>query len=215
MSVPATSWWVEKYKGSAAEFHARPVDDEPDAEVWMLSVSRPALVLGSSQRDDIVDTDACQARGIDIVRRRSGGGAVLLVPGEVLWVDVIVPSGHPRWDADVAKATWWLGEAWAAALGGGDVHREPLCKTRWGSVVCFGALGPGEVSIDGRKVVGISQRRTRSAARFQCAVLGRWDAGEICSLLRLDDPSAAVADLAQVAGGVSLSGLGDRFLAAI
>jgi len=215
VNVAATSWWVEKYKGSAAEFHARPVDDEPDAEVWMLSVSRAALVLGSSQRDDIVDTDACQARGIDIVRRRSGGGAVLLVPGEVLWVDVIVPVGHPRWDNDVARAAWWLGDAWVEALGDGAVHREPLCKTRWGSAVCFGALGPGEVSIDGRKVVGISQRRTRSAARFQCAVLGRWDSAEICSLLRLEDPSAAIVDLSGVAAGVSLSGLADRFLAAI
>ena len=38
------------------------------------------------------------------------------MPGEVLWVDVVVPADDPLWDDDVGRATHWLGELWAAAL---------------------------------------------------------------------------------------------------
>ena len=42
-----------------------------------------------------IDLDvACAAPGVEVVRRRSGGGAVLLVPGEVVWFDVVVPVAH-------------------------------------------------------------------------------------------------------------------------
>jgi hypothetical protein len=63
--------------------------------------------------------------------------------------------------------------------------------------------------------VGISQRRTRHAARFQCAALLRWDAAALAPLLRLED--ADVAALAPLAAGVEVPAgeLADAFLAAI
>jgi hypothetical protein len=46
-------------------------------------------------------------------------------------------------------------------------------------------------------VVGISQRRTRAAARFQCAAYRRWDPEPLMRLLRLDDEGRkAIADAA-------------------
>ncbi len=46
----------------------------------------------------------------------------------------------------------------------------------------------------GRKLVGISQRRTRSWARFQCAVYRRWDPAALVELLR--SPRPTVEELA-------------------
>ncbi|MGA1505112.1 MAG: hypothetical protein ACO37V_00890, partial [Ilumatobacteraceae bacterium] len=43
---------------------------------------------------------------------------------------------------------------------------------------------PGEVVHANRKVVGISQRRTKDAARFQCTVFGTIDVSLYESLLR-------------------------------
>jgi hypothetical protein len=73
--------------------------------------------------------------------------------------------------------------------------------------VCFGALGPGEVLIDGRKAVGVSQRRTRAGARFQCIVYDRWNPDDVLDLLELSDVDRqrAGAELADIATGV-----GDR-----
>lgn len=198
------SWQIQRVRSSAGDFHAREVPDPAERAAWVCDATGPALVLGSAQREDGIDRDACAAAGIEVVRRRSGGGAVLVVPGEVLWVDVLVPVGDVLWQDDVGHAFHWLGEAWAAALGDlgvrGTVHRGPLVRATWSSEVCFAGLGPGEVTVDGRKVVGISQRRTRGAARFQCAALARWDPAAIVSLLGL--PSHATDDLQAAAAGV-------------
>jgi lipoate-protein ligase A len=204
-------WRVVRTAGPAGPFHAHQPDDDPEPAVWVHSVGGTALVLGSAQRDDVVDHDAVAALGVEVVRRRSGGGAVLLEPGGVLWIDVVVPRGHRHWSDDVALASHWLGDAWSAALDAvglvGDVHRGRLVRGPWSDVVCFAGLGPGEVTLRGRKVVGISQRRTRSWARFQCAALTAWDPVPLLRLLALDDASRekAAAELADAATGTGVS----------
>jgi lipoate-protein ligase A len=179
--------------------------------VRVLEVDRPALVLGSTQPDADVAPGA--GAEVDVVRRRSGGGAVLLEPGRTVWVDVVLPAGDPLWSDDVGRAFLWLGDAWAAALadlGVADlaVHRGGLVATAWSREICFAGLGPGEVTAGGRKVVGMSQRRTRDGALFQCALLlGRWDPSRIVALLAV--PASAGGDLADAAWGVPDATAGD------
>lgn len=176
-----------------------------------------AVVLGSAQPAGDVDPVVAAARGLAVVRRRSGGGAVVLVPGEVVWIDVSLPAGDPLWDDDVGRAAWWLGEVWVAALAGagvpgGSVHRGGMVRAALGRRLCFGGLGPGEVTVGGRKVVGISQRRTRAGARFQCAALLAWDPEPAAALLGLD--AAALSPLAAGAG-VPSGALVAAFLASL
>jgi lipoate---protein ligase len=191
--VPADGGWaVERHRGSARAFHAREVPEPARRAVWLHEVTRPALVLGSAQDDAVVDAAAAAVAGVDVVRRRSGGGAVLLMPGEVLWVDVIVPAGDALWVDDVGRAMWWIGEAWAAALDApAAVHQGPLVTSEWSRVVCFAGLGAGEVTIGDAKAVGVSQRRTRNWARFQCAAYLRWRPGALATLLALDTDERA------------------------
>jgi lipoate-protein ligase A len=156
----------------------------------VLRIDRPAVVLGSIQSFDLVDTERAAALGFDVVRRRSGGGAVILQPHDHAWIDVTVPRGHRLWHDDVERATWWLGEVWCGALtatigaGGWAVHRDRLTSRGTERTVCFAALGPGEVTRDTHKVVGIAQRRTKDAARFQCTVYRQIDLELHAQLLR-------------------------------
>lgn len=207
--MSTTAWPVERRRGSAAAFHALEVPEPASAALWWFEAEGPAVVLGSTQPDDAVDAAAAEAAGTAVVRRRSGGGAVHLAPGEVTWVDVVLPADDPRWEHDVGRSFAWLGGAWVDALGELDVagavaHAGPLVRTRWSDLVCFAGLGPGEVTVGGAKVVGISQRRTRAAARFQCGVLHRWDPAALLALLRLTDGErvAAAAELGSVAAGI-------------
>jgi hypothetical protein len=134
---------------------------------------------------------------------------VLVGPGLVAWVDVFIPTGDPLWDDDVGRATWWLGQAWADALGttgigAVEVRRGGLRRSPWSSRVCFAGTGPGEVTLEGRKIVGVSQRRTRLGALFQCAVAASWDPAALLDVLALDGAERAVAaaELADVVLGV-------------
>lgn len=215
-------WAVEHRKGGAAHFHALPLPNPVRRSVWWFAIDQAALVLGSAQREDVVDAAAAARAGVEVVRRRSGGGAVLLVPGEVTWVDVIIPADDPLWRDDVGRAFDWLGEAWVAALSTLGVedpraHRAPMVRTHWSDLMCFAGLGRGEVTVAGRKVVGISQRRTRDGARFQCAVLHRWNPSALLDVLALSpaDHRRAETDLRAAAAGVEMSSDGaDRFEAA-
>ncbi len=200
---------VQHHTGSAQELHDLAVPTE--RTVMVMHVSDPALVLGSTQDRSNVDDAALRGAGVQLARRSSGGGAVLLVPGEHVWIDLALPAGDPLWVDDVVSSSWWVGDAWAALLGSAsvaaDVHRGGVTDRDLGRLVCFGATGPGEVVVAGRKLVGVSQRRTRAAARFQCVVHARFDAGATLSLLSAATRSPALVEAldARVTG---LSGCG-------
>lgn len=144
---------------------------------------------------------------------------MLVGPGEVLWVDVLLPAGDPLWEDDVGRSFHWLGQAWVDALAAVGVkaswHDGPMVCTPWCRQVCFAGIGPGEVTIDGRKVVGFAQRRTRAGALFQCAALLKWDPAEMARLVGLD--ADAVPELARVAAPlpVDQSDLRDELLGAL
>jgi lipoate---protein ligase len=189
-------WRVEHLRGSAAALHAREIPEHPVPTVWFLDAAAPAVVLGSAEPENHIDRDRTAAAGLELVRRRSGGGAVLVEPESCTWVDLIIPAGHPLWRPDVGVAMHWIGDLWSAALAdlgvASTVNRAGMRPTEWSPMVCFAGLGPGEV-VDGagRKLVGVSQRRTRRAARFQSLAYHAAPAGDLVEVLALDDTRRA------------------------
>ena len=191
-------WAVHRAGGSASELHGldlfAPVDLEVSPRsVHFFGVDRSAVVLGSTQYPGSIDRGRARELGIDVAVRRSGGGAVLLVPSEHVWVDVVLARHDPLWTDDVSASALWLGTLWvdvpsSLGLGAAVVHGGPMQGRALGRHACFAGLAPGEVVVGSSKVVGISQRRTREWARFQCVVLRRWQVEPLVSLLapRLD-----------------------------
>lgn len=191
----ATSpWGRRRWAGPASEFHA--LDLPFERSVWLCRPSVPALILGSSQSLDTIDRASAMRRGIEVVRRRSGGGVVFVHPDDSVWIDVTIPRADPLWVDDVTKSMTWLGKAFVRALepwidavdfGG------PFFDGGANKAVCFASASPGEVftartGLPGAKVLGISQRRGRHGARFQCVAYRRWDPGSWADLI-LDGPT--------------------------
>lgn len=205
---------MDRLVGDAASLHGRdPWAQGEERAVALCRVTGPALVLGSGQPGTDVDRSRARDSGVQVARRRSGGGAVLVVPGQVVWADVAVPAGDPLWEADVGRASWWLGQVWAEALaslglGTPVVHRGAPVGTSWSRTICFAGLGPGEVTVGGGKVVGLCQRRTRSGAVFHCAALVRLDAAALVGVLALDADDRRRASAALEAGATGLEELG-------
>lgn len=209
-------WIFENRRGSAGVLTASWPRSE--ATPWrrgvaVCHVTRTGIVLGSTQSPTVVDEGRAARQGVEVVRRRSGGGAVLVAPRDPVWIDVWVPRGDPLWSEDVGRAFDWLGDVWTATLlavgcGGVSVHRGAYIRcTRWSSLVCFGGLGRGEVvASDGRKVVGISQRRTSHGAWFHSACILGWDPAPLLGILALSEEER---DLARDDLATAVVGIGD------
>lgn len=169
------SWVFHDWNGSVADFHAADLLVKPERSVWVLNVTRDTVVLGSHQPESDLNQGLAAQLGIDVTRRNSGGGAVWLPAGDVVWMDLVIPVGDSLWTDDVRVAPLWIGELWCDAIASVDpslanleVVEGALRTDALGQKICFVSEGPGEVMCDGGKVVGISQRRNRNGARFQC-----------------------------------------------
>jgi lipoate-protein ligase A len=162
---------------------------------------------------------------IAVTVRRGGGGAVLVRPGGQVWLDLWLPRGHRLWDEDPAVTAVRVGRAWAAGLtdvggqelrvhegrlglldgddsGRGDRGWDTAPLDALGRAVCFAAVGPGEVVTGAhrRKVVGISQLRTRAGARVLTMAPLTTDPGPlVATLLQLGLLHGDAADLGATA----------------
>jgi lipoate-protein ligase A len=160
-----------------------------DATVFIAQVPRATLVLGGNQSLDTLNTSSDSS--LALRRRRGGGGLVLLRP-EDLWVDWWIPHSDPRWSHDVRVSSIQVGTWWARALGDlidGDVHvhegsLEGDSELR---VVCFAGRGPGEVFVDERKAVGLTQWRVREGV-FVSTVLHAGATTDVLEYLRSVPP---------------------------
>jgi lipoate---protein ligase len=209
-------------RGDAGDLHASwpSVDAAPTARA--VAVCEPegaCVVLGSTQPDDAADPLRAGERGIAVARRRTGGGAVFVDAEDPVWIDLWLPAGDPLVSPDIGRSFDWLGEAWVAALAelglrGLSRRRDAgAATTEWSSLVCFGGTGRGEVlDADGRKIVGLAQRRTRAGSWFQSACLLRWDPGPLLEALSLTAPERLRArrELASVAAGIRDLGGAER-----
>jgi lipoate-protein ligase A len=175
--------------------------------------SRPTdavLVLGSAQR--------AEARSA-AVRRSTGGGAVSC-DDNYLMLDVVLPRGHALVIDDVGESYRWLARALQAALAAHgallravtprEAAARPAAERAAARLACFAGTGSYELlTTDGRKLVGLAQRRRGGAALLQAAAYvaaPRLDVAELLGLPRdqqahLRERLAQIATLAEVAPG--------------
>jgi len=120
-----------------------------------------AVSLGYNQRTEEIDAEACRRDGIDIVRRPTGGRAIL--HAEELTYSVVMHSGrkgvHEVYN-DVSRA---LVRGLGAFGVGVTLQRSQPDFARTyhdpSSVPCFTSSARYEIEWKGRKLVGSAQRR--------------------------------------------------------
>lgn len=199
---------IHRLTGSCSEFHQRPFPGGNDPVISLFTPVQPAIILGSTQKPSLINEISCLVNNIEIVKRRSGGGIVFLAEDSTIWIDVEIHREHSLWLNDVGESSLWLGEVFKKELSelcdlNLELHRSALIKTAWSPLICFAGRGPGEVfSQDGRKVVGISQRRTRDWARFQCAISLQWKPELLLELL--NEPRPTISDIENCGSNLSL-----------
>ncbi len=222
MSVDSSggAWRLVECAGAVSELHGLDISALAggDRTVVVCVPSSSALVIGSTQREAEVDADAALAASVEVVRRRSGGGAVWLHPVDSLWIDLWVPRGDALWTDDVSASMVFAGEAFARALDGlvsATVWRDRFDQGEFGRAVCFASMAPGEVRVGPAKVVGISQRRDKSGARLQCVAYRKWKPSEWSSLLTDESARRGLMTLPVSSVDLTVHELADRLLTAL
>ncbi|WP_428033086.1 lipoate--protein ligase family protein [Amphritea sp.] len=141
-------------------------------QVLFWQYDQAAVIMGCSQRPDEGQMSRAARAGLPLLRRRSGGGAVLAGPW-MLSVTVFIPPDHPVAKHNIIEIFSWLEQIWIDTLHvcgvpckGVDqamIDRSKVLSQqqnlKW---ACYAALSHGEVvSEDGRKLVGLAQIRKR------------------------------------------------------
>jgi hypothetical protein len=69
------------------------------------------------------------------------------------------------------------------------VNRGRSLPGAFGDLVCFAGRGPGEVFQSGRKLVGLTQWRSREGALFSSCAYLDWDPVPLLDALHMDEPA--------------------------
>ncbi|HEY7472903.1 MAG TPA: hypothetical protein VIE68_11210 [Gemmatimonadota bacterium] len=129
-----------------------------------------AVSLGHHQPDPSPgEIEWLRARGVDWVRRPTGGRAVYHgPPSEELTYSLVAAIDDPDLGTGLAACHLRIHAAIAAGLlrlgvSAGLASRRRVALRPTSRRACFASSAPGEIAVDGRKLVGSAQRRTRRA----------------------------------------------------
>jgi lipoate-protein ligase A len=169
---------------------------------------RPATVsLGYAQPlGDTVDRARCRAMGVGLVRRPTGGSAILHEPPErEVTYSVVAREGDFAGADDVLETYRVLGQGLAVGLGRLGVAADLVPFVRGRSdgspAFCFRRTGAYEIAVGGRKLVGSAQRRQRGSFLQHGSVLLGADPARIRAVFpREADPTGGMTTLASELG---------------
>jgi len=173
------------------------VYDGEGMPILRLYAWQPAcLSLGHAQPFKEVDTDAIQERGWDIVRRPTGGRAILHV--DELTYAVIAPQTDPRVRGGVLESYLRLSEALLEALRllGLQPHANqsaPNQNPKSPNPVCFEVPSNYEITVNGKKLIGSAQARRKDGLLQHGALPLFGDLTRIITALKFSDDAAQVA----------------------
>ncbi len=137
----------------------------------------PCISLGYHQKLEDIDRARCAADGVDVVRRPTGGRAIL--HDEELTYSVVIPAASPLYCQDTLQTYELISKALVVGLNNLGVNarferaRESSNDYRRGefSVPCFSSSVRNEVLWQGRKLVGSAQRRFEGAVLQHGSIL--------------------------------------------
>ena len=159
--------------------------------------AEPAITLGYSQKTEReVDIERCRELGIAVVRRPTGGRALLHHQGELTYA-VVAPVSLAPFDRGLKATFSAVSEALLAGLQNfgiqGDINTSKQRSGPVRSPACFASLNHCEITVDGKKLIGSAQKRTAKAFLQHGSVMMDADHKLFASLLKFDDENERYA----------------------
>ena len=169
-----------------------------EAVVRVYSWSAPTLSFGRNQKTAGYDPDTLKRKGIAVVRRPTGGRAILHHREITYSVTAPAESGGA-----IAAEYQWINELLLDALRSLGVRAEVARRTERAPAPdanpCFATATPGEITSAGRKLVGSAQYRHDGALLQHGSILVSDDQSALAALAGAE-PSAPPATLEESLG---------------
>ncbi|MGC9161132.1 lipoate--protein ligase family protein [Acidithiobacillus sp.] len=142
----------------------------------------PTASLGAYEDEaHALRPEYCQAQGIPVVRRRSGGGALYLDPGQICWT-LTVRTAEPSLDP------------WLARLG------EGVCRGLAAQGVVARFRAPNDIELDGRKLGSLFLGVEDGVLLAQGTLFGSLDVETMLKVLRVPKEKLTAEGFRSAAG---------------
>jgi lipoate-protein ligase A len=155
----------------------------------------PAISLGYAQKIATIDLESCRLSGISVVRRITGGRAILH-EGDFTY-SITAREDNPAVQGTLMDTYRKISQALLAGLqqlglqaafSPGD--KDPCAghAPASGAAACFAATSRYELTINGKKIIGSAQRRKQGAVLQQGSIPFQDTSKKLFSLLQFSDP---------------------------
>ncbi len=155
----------------------------------------PCLSLGYGQTWHDADIDRIAAAGWGLVRRATGGRAILHT--DELTYSLALPADHPLAEGDIIESYRRISRGLLAALSTLGMHAQADARAepiRQSGPVCFETPSHYEITTgDGRKLIGSAQLRRKGAVLQHGSLPLYGDVARICDALTYPDEAARQA----------------------
>jgi lipoate-protein ligase A len=165
----------------------------------------PCLSLGYAQPFSDVDAERLAERGWDVVRRMTGGRAILHT--DELTYSVTGPKDEPRLEGGVLASYRRLSQALLQALLQLEVPAEALPEPETSSgnpekkdAICFKVPSNYEITVGGKKLIGSAQARKKAGVLQHGSLPLYGDLGRIAETLVFPDETTRAAAARRLLG---------------
>ena len=188
ITPPARGAWNMALDESILEHIAR---GESISTLRLYAWEPACLSLGHAQPFADVDVHRLQARGWEVVRRITGGRAILHT--DELTYSVIAPNDEPVIAGTVLESYNRIAQALLLAVKNLELPVEmqegPENNTASSNPVCFEVPSTYEITVDGKKLIGSAQARKKEGVLQHGSLPLTGDLARICEALVFENES--------------------------
>ena len=146
---------------------------------------RPSLSLGYFQKISDIDTGYCKTRGYPVVRRQTGGRAIL--HHSELTYSFSASADLPPFNGSLHDTYTVISNVLIHALDVQGINAIAAFRKKREAThrnpACFKAVSYGEITVNGKKVIGSAQKRYKNGFLQQGSILLRFDSKELGNVL--------------------------------
>jgi len=152
------------------------------------------LSLGHAQPFADVDMPRLKQHGWEVVRRLTGGRAILHT--DELTYSVIAPSNEPQVDGSVLESYNRLAQALLLAVKSLEIPVEikegKASENATPNPICFEVPSTYEITVNGKKLIGSAQARKKEGVLQHGSLPLTGDLTRICQALKFENESARI-----------------------